>query len=64
MRLKFSSRLVIFLWTLLQFTHGYQLTILHTNDVHSRIDEAHKYGGVCSPKQSEEGDCVGGSARL
>lgn len=43
---------------------AYDLTILHTNDVHARIDEAHKYGGICSAKQSAEGDCVGGASRL
>ena len=42
----------------------YKLTVLHTNDVHSRIDEAHKYGGTCSSEQSADGDCVGGSSRL
>ncbi|XP_067950858.1 snake venom 5'-nucleotidase-like [Watersipora subatra] len=45
-------------------SHCYELTILHTNDIHARIDEAHKYGGVCSASQSAAGDCVGGFARL
>ena len=43
---------------------NYKLTVLHTNDVHARIDEAHKYGGTCSSEQSADGDCVGGSSRL
>ena len=42
----------------------YKLTILHTNDVHARIDEAYKYGGVCSASDSAAGKCVGGSSRL
>lgn len=43
---------------------AYELTILHTNDVHSRIDEAHKNGGSCSKKDSANGECVGGFSRL
>ena len=42
----------------------FNLTLLHTNDVHARVDEAHKYGGICSPSLSAKGSCVGGSARL
>ena len=63
MRLKTSatSLALSLLWL---SANAYNLTILHTNDVHARIDEAHKYGGICSPEQSAEGDCVGGSARL
>ena len=31
----------------------YQLTILHTNDIHSRIEQTNKYLGVC--KTADQG---------
>jgi len=40
---------------------GFQLTILHTNDVHARIEETNKYSGACS---NPNGKCYGGMARL
>jgi 2',3'-cyclic-nucleotide 2'-phosphodiesterase (5'-nucleotidase family) len=40
--------------------HGYNLTILHTNDVHARIQEMNAFGGKCSPDHS----CFGGAARM
>lgn len=41
----------------------FNLTIMHTNDVHARIVEAHKYGGVCTEKHQQSGSCVGGVSR-
>ncbi|KAH9382883.1 hypothetical protein HPB48_023500 [Haemaphysalis longicornis] len=41
-----------------------QLTILHTNDIHSHIEESTIYGGVCSDSDKEEGKCVGGVTRI
>jgi len=43
--------------------NGYQLTILHTNDVHARFDEFNKFGTDCSPEDSAAGKCFGGVAR-
>ena len=43
--------------------NGYQLTILHTNDVHARFDEFNKYGTNCSPEDAAAGKCFGGVAR-
>lgn len=40
--------------------HGFELTILHTNDVHARVQEMDKFGGQCSPDK----DCFGGAARM
>ena len=34
----------------LAYGDNYQLTILHTNDIHSRIEQTNKYLGVCSKK--------------
>ncbi|KAM7285236.1 5'-nucleotidase-like [Ixodes scapularis] len=42
----------------------FELTILHTNDVHSHIEETSKHGGQCSEKQKNESKCVGGVARI
>ncbi|XP_035669097.1 snake venom 5'-nucleotidase-like [Branchiostoma floridae] len=38
----------------------FHLSILHTNDVHSRIQEANAFGGRCRPGQP----CFGGVARM
>ena len=57
-------KIYIFTLLLTATLADYNLTILHTNDVHSRIDEAHKYGGICSDEDSSAGNCVGGAARL
>lgn len=39
----------------------FTLTVLHTNDVHSHIDESSKYGGLCTENREQ---CVGGIARI
>uniref|UniRef100_A0A6B0VD40 5'-nucleotidase n=1 Tax=Ixodes ricinus TaxID=34613 RepID=A0A6B0VD40_IXORI len=43
---------------------SFTLTILHTNDVHSHIEETSKYGGVCSARDKANKTCVGGVARI
>jgi len=40
------------------------LTILHTNDVHSRFMQTNKYSGSCSEKDEKNNTCYGGFARL
>ncbi|SDW60691.1 5'-nucleotidase [Ruegeria halocynthiae] len=42
----------------------YKLTILHTNDFHSRFEPINKYDSGCSDEDNTEGKCFGGSARL
>ncbi|SHK06480.1 5'-nucleotidase [Shimia gijangensis] len=42
----------------------YSLTILHTNDFHSRFEPISKYDSGCSEDKNVEGKCFGGSARL
>jgi len=42
----------------------FELTILHTNDVHARIREINKYGNTCSAEESADGDGIAGVARL
>eukprot|EP00794_Sanderia_malayensis_P002836 gene2836-3279_t len=41
----------------------FELTILHTNDVHARIQETNVYGGRCSTADSTAKKCFGGVAR-
>lgn len=40
------------------------LTILHTNDVHSRFLEINRYGGNCGKDDIVANKCYGGFARL
>lgn len=40
------------------------LTILHTNDFHSRIEPINKYDATCTLEDGKAGKCLGGSARL
>jgi len=42
----------------------FQLTVLHTNDVHGRVDEFDKYGNACDEEEKAENKCFGGAARL
>ncbi|WP_121063142.1 bifunctional metallophosphatase/5'-nucleotidase [Chachezhania antarctica] len=42
----------------------YELTILHTNDFHSRFEPISKYDSGCSAEDNTAGECFGGSARL
>ncbi|KQT43205.1 multifunctional 2',3'-cyclic-nucleotide 2'-phosphodiesterase/5'-nucleotidase/3'-nucleotidase [Aureimonas sp. Leaf454] len=41
-----------------------RLTILHTNDVHSRLEPINKSDSTCGPKDIEAKACFGGTARL
>ncbi len=45
-------------------TADYSLTILHTNDFHSRFEPISKYDSTCGAEDNAEGKCFGGSARL
>ncbi|KQT84014.1 bifunctional metallophosphatase/5'-nucleotidase [Aurantimonas sp. Leaf443] len=42
----------------------FKLTILHTNDIHSRAEPINKYDSTCSAKEIEEKACFGGYARV
>ena len=45
-------------------TAEYTLHILHTNDVHSRIEPINRFDSTCSAEDEAEGKCFGGVARL
>jgi 5'-nucleotidase/UDP-sugar diphosphatase len=42
----------------------YSLTILHINDMHSRIEPINRFDSTCSAGDNAEGKCFGGVARL
>uniref|UniRef100_G3MQ78 5'-Nucleotidase C-terminal domain-containing protein n=1 Tax=Amblyomma maculatum TaxID=34609 RepID=G3MQ78_AMBMU len=42
----------------------FTLTVMHTNDVHSHIEESTKHGAMCNKKDKEKNACVGGVARI
>lgn len=42
----------------------YTLHVLHTNDLHSRIESINKYDSTCGAEDEAEGKCFGGIARL
>ncbi|WP_424979038.1 bifunctional metallophosphatase/5'-nucleotidase [Leisingera sp. S232] len=42
----------------------YKLTILHTNDFHSRFEPINKYDSACDAEDQAEDKCFGGTARL
>ncbi len=42
----------------------YTLTVLHTNDFHSRFEPISKFNSGCKPEDNDEGKCFGGAARL
>ncbi|MDX2103403.1 MAG: bifunctional metallophosphatase/5'-nucleotidase [Alphaproteobacteria bacterium] len=42
----------------------YTLTIVHTNDIHGRLEPNNRSGTACSPQQVQENQCFGGAARL
>ncbi|KAF8979722.1 hypothetical protein BGZ46_005125 [Entomortierella lignicola] len=39
------------------------LTVIHTNDVHSRVDPANEFGVSCTSQDIATGHCYGGTAR-
>jgi 5'-nucleotidase len=41
----------------------FELTLLHTNDVHSRFEEIDARGTTCRPQAAAAGECFGGAAR-
>lgn len=42
---------------------NFDLTILHTNDVHARHDQFDRFGGSCDEEEAAEEECYGGAPR-
>ena len=53
-----------FAMTTARASSGFRLTVLHINDMHSRLEEISGSDATCSPTASAEGSCFGGAARL
>ncbi|MGE4291363.1 MAG: bifunctional UDP-sugar hydrolase/5'-nucleotidase [Desulfovibrio sp.] len=43
---------------------SFELTVLHTNDLHAHLAPFNEYGSLCTVQKDAEGQCQGGSARL
>ena len=43
---------------------SYELTLLHVNDIHVKIEETNKYSSTCKPRDKAAEKCFGGIARL
>ncbi|KAJ8023885.1 5'-nucleotidase [Holothuria leucospilota] len=59
-------RSLSFILLLVMFSGGrctYDLTIMHTNDVHARFEQFNRFGADCSEDDEAEGACFGGVAR-
>ena len=66
MKKRFLSAAVLSLSTALSTAAyaDYSLTILHLNDLHSRIESINKYDSTCDAESETEGKCFGGIARI
>jgi 2',3'-cyclic-nucleotide 2'-phosphodiesterase (5'-nucleotidase family) len=54
--------LPIFLLLTFECLEAFELTVLHTNDLHSRFDEVTASGGKCRLEKDDQ--CFGGVARI
>ena len=43
---------------------AWELSLLHVNDIHARMEETNKYSSPCTPKDQAAGLCFGGLARI
>ena len=54
-------------WTLLlalPMLAAWELSLLHVNDIHARMEETNKHSSPCTPKDRDAGKCFGGLARI
>lgn len=45
------------------FTNGFNLVIVHTNDVHAHIEQMNAYTSACKKTDEAKGKCYGGISR-
>ena len=63
----FRSSVTMKLLGLVLFISGalcWEMTLLHVNDIHARMEETSKYSGPCQEKDKLDGKCFGGLARI
>ena len=51
--------LLLFLHCFIHSISGYDLTIVHNNDIHAHFDETNVFAGACSEEQANNGECYG-----
>ena len=54
---------LVFLHAITLLAEGYELTIIHNNDIHAHFEQINKYSGECSEEEASEEKCYGGEAR-
>ncbi len=64
MKYKLLGALGVFALGTTTASADFSLTILHTNDIHSRIESINKYDSTCNAEGEAEGECFGGVARI
>lgn len=64
MKYKLLGALSVFALGTTSASADFSLTILHTNDIHSRIESINKYDSTCNAEGEAEGKCFGGVARI
>ena len=57
-------RLLGLFLTILPALHCWELSLLHVNDIHARMEETSKYSSKCKEKDKMKGKCYGGLARM
>ena len=58
-----TSLLLLAFYLAICFAANFELTVLHTNDVHAHIEQFNVYGGTCTPEDATKNQCYGGVAR-
>ena len=59
-----NLRLIYLLILLAPLISSFELTILHTNDIHSRFDQFDSGTVRCNQESANAGECFGGVARI
>ncbi|XP_045197395.2 snake venom 5'-nucleotidase-like [Mercenaria mercenaria] len=62
-KLSFIFGIIVISFSSFKIVSGFELTVLHTNDVHARFEQFNKYGSKCSENDAKNGKCFGGVAR-
>ncbi len=64
MRSGLARGLVLWAAVAVATSAAYELTVLHTNDLHSRFEQVTATGSRCEAKDAEKQRCFGGVARI
>ena len=55
--------LFLLMWSCVVVRGDFNLVLLHTNDVHARVEQTDKYGVNCSTSDVADNKCYGGVSR-